>query len=150
MNKFVSAPPPSRGFRNNNPFNIILSKHPWIGKFDNNTDGVFEQFCELKYGIRAGVKLLINYINKGYNTPRKIIHRFAPSHENDIRAYCKYISVSLPLDVRITNCSQLVKLCVAICDFENGIHLLHKVRSIDVVNVIREFKLNTYNLVRDI
>lgn len=54
----------TRGVRNNNPFNIKMSnKNNWLGKVkhSSNTDGTFEQFISMKYGLRAGVRLLKNY-----------------------------------------------------------------------------------------
>lgn len=79
-----------RGIRNNNPFNIKKSSYKWIGKVESN-DPVFEQFKDLKYGCRAGLKLLLNYVRKGFDTPSKIIHRFAPTSENNTKNYIDFI-----------------------------------------------------------
>ena len=79
-----------RGIRNHNPFNIKKSSYKWIGKVES-TDPVFEQFKDLKYGCRAGLKLLLNYVRKGFDTPSKIIHRFAPTSENNTSNYIDFI-----------------------------------------------------------
>lgn len=83
-----------RGVRNNNPGNIKISSSPWLGKVpvEQNSDGVFEQFWEYKYGIRAMIKLIMNYIASGHNTVRKIITRYAPSSENPTSKYIEKIS----------------------------------------------------------
>lgn len=83
----------SRGVRNNNPFNIKRSQIVWVGEIPDSqkTDKVFEQFKSLNLGLRAGIKLLRNYVRKGFNTPEKIISRFAPSSENNTKAYINYL-----------------------------------------------------------
>lgn len=80
-----------RGIRNNNPFNIRISTHPWIGKVKKGTDPDFEQFENMYFGIRAGLKLLINYVARGFDTPQKIIARFAPCSENNVDNYVSFI-----------------------------------------------------------
>ena len=80
-----------RGIRNNNPFNIRISSHPWIGKVKKGTDPDFEQFENMYFGIRAGLKLLINYVARGFDTPKKIIARFAPASENNVANYVSFI-----------------------------------------------------------
>lgn len=57
MISFLHKPNLSRGLRNNNPGNLILTSIGWDGKIPNaqNTDGTFEQFTSANYGIRANV-----------------------------------------------------------------------------------------------
>jgi hypothetical protein len=76
----------------NNPFNIRRNdNNPWVGKVKDNKDP-FEKFIEMKYGIRAGLKLLINYYNNyGLNTIESIITKFAPPTENDTDNYIKFV-----------------------------------------------------------
>lgn len=78
--------------KNNNPFNIRRNiNNDWVGKVNDNT-GPFEQFISMKYGIRAGLKLLINYYNNyELNTIEKIITKFAPPTENDTEGYIKFV-----------------------------------------------------------
>ena len=114
----------TRGIRNNNPFNIRISYNSWLGKVKSskNSDKVFEQFRDIDYGLRAGIQLLRGYITRGYDTPRKIINRFAPSYENDVESYLNYVchvSHVLP-DMKICfNTFEFFKLCLAICYYES-------------------------------
>ena len=92
--KVYSAITLPRGMRNNNPGNIKLTNTAWRGKVPRhkNTDGVFEQFTDPVYGTRAMIKTLISYIKGDHNTIEKIIHRYAPSSENNTLAYISAIS----------------------------------------------------------
>ena len=54
-----------RGIRNNNPLNIVKGQN-WKGERHPQTDRRFEEFESMQYGIRAGFKLLRNYIT-GFN-----------------------------------------------------------------------------------
>ncbi len=84
-----------RGIRNNNPGNIRISKSGWTGKIpvEQNTDGAFEQFIEMKYGVRAMVKLIHNYIfKKNVKDLHGIISKYAPSSENNVEAYVQSVA----------------------------------------------------------
>lgn len=73
-----------------NPFNIRYSKeYKWKG-FVTIHKGfcVFESF---RYGVRAGIILLRNYIRNGYNTVESIVSRYAPPSENNTRAYIEFV-----------------------------------------------------------
>lgn len=112
----------TRGQRNKNPFNIIRSKNAWKGKVphEESTDNTFEQFYDIDYGLRAGIVLLVNYIRKGYDTPRKIISRYAPACENYLPTYLFFIGTYVPLDDKIFPYSEsFYLLCVAICKYES-------------------------------
>lgn len=81
-----------RGIRNNNPLNIRKGCN-WKGEVATSTDPSFEQFVSMQMGIRAGFKILRNYMN-GYGGKAKpltnihdIIHRWAPPCENNCKAY---------------------------------------------------------------
>lgn len=81
-----------RGIRNNNPLNIRKGNN-WKGEVCSSTDSEFEQFVSMQWGIRAGFKILKNYMT-GYGGRVKpitnihdIIHRWAPPSENNSRAY---------------------------------------------------------------
>ena len=81
-----------RGIRNNNPLNIRKGNN-WQGEMSSSTDGEFEQFVSMQWGIRAGFKILKNYMT-GYGGRVKpltnihdIIHRWAPPSENNCKAY---------------------------------------------------------------
>lgn len=86
-----------RGIRNNNPLNIRVGSN-WQGEVDRNTDGAFEQFKSLEYGIRAGFIILKKYMSgyngltEKFNTIEKIIKRWAPPTENNSLAYVRSVS----------------------------------------------------------
>lgn len=113
-----------RGIRNNNPLNIRIG-NDWKGEKLPNTDGSFEQFTEMKYGLRAGFIILRNYINKyGLNTIKEIIKRWAPSTENNTKAYirmvCKLTGFESTTPISAANCCQMIPLVQAMCIVENG------------------------------
>ena len=84
----------TRGFRNQNPFNIKLTKQAWKGKVPNseNTDGTFEQFKGIMFGLRAGLLILRTYYKKyGCRKMFEFIERFAPATENDVTLYVNYV-----------------------------------------------------------
>lgn len=116
-----------RGLRNNNPFNIKKSKNSWYGKKEVSSDRTFEQFTCMLFGIRAGMILLRNYVNKGIDTPRKIIDRFAPRCENATAAYLNYIVrdsrniTFIGADEVITSLSVLCRLASRMVQFENAL-----------------------------
>jgi hypothetical protein len=116
----------ARGIRNNNPGNLISTNIDWQGKipFSKNTDGKFEQFTSMDFGIRAMFKDLINDINKGKNTVRKLINEYAPPSENNTAQYIKDVCTSIGVtpDQKITsvNGEFLFMLAKAIIKKENG------------------------------
>ena len=81
-----------RGIRNNNPLNIRKGNN-WQGEVSRSTDGEFEQFISMQWGIRAGFKILKNYMTgyggrvKALTNVHDIIHRWAPPSENNCKAY---------------------------------------------------------------
>lgn len=84
-----------RGMRNNNPLNIrYVKSNNWLGKVNlSKKDSEFEEFTDIKYGLRAGFVLLYNYIviNR-LNTISKIISRWAPMNENNTSEYISTVS----------------------------------------------------------
>lgn len=81
-----------RGIRNNNPLNIRIG-NVWLGEVKENTDGEFEQFTSMKYGLRAAIVLLRRYIcHYRLNTISSIISRWAPCSENNTRLYIDFVS----------------------------------------------------------
>ena len=93
MKSFLGSSAP-RGIRNNNPGNLIITNIKWQGKIPikENTDGKFEQFRSVEYGIRAMAMDILNDIEKGKNTIQKIVTEFAPPAENDTTAYINAVS----------------------------------------------------------
>lgn len=115
-----------RGLRNNNPGNLKRTKDAWQGKipFPQSKDATFEQFKEIKFGIRAMLKDLIHDINKGKNTVNALINEYAPSSENDTKAYilnvCKTLGVQPNQKLTMINSKFLVILARAIMKVELG------------------------------
>ena len=83
-----------RGLRNNNPLNIRISSIQWQGKIAENTDGAFEQFISLEYGLRAGLVNIRTYIKRDHlDSISVIIPKWAPALDgNDVRAYVRLVS----------------------------------------------------------
>lgn len=112
-----------RGMRNKNPMNLVKTKINWIGKVEKSTDRTFEQFTRMEYGIRAGAMDIANDIRKGKNTVEKLIEEFAPSSENNTKAYirnvCKRIGVQ-EWEVLEVKEKLIVEIVRVIIDHENG------------------------------
>lgn len=123
---YLNQPGLSRGLRNNNPGNLIKTSIAWNGKVphDQNKDDRFEQFIELRYGIRAKMRDILNDIFKGKNTIEKLITEFAPAFENNTTAYIASVAQALGIFPKavITSITDefLIELCKAISRVENG------------------------------
>lgn len=97
-----------RGIRNKNAGNIERSnKFQWQGEIRPAKDSPlydarFCVFSEPAYGLRAMMKLLINYNQKhNIKTLKDALNRYAPHHENDTSAYVK--SVAKWADIKATD-----------------------------------------------
>ena len=125
MASFLNLENLPRGLRNNNVGNIIKTKLDWLGKVPHsyNTDKRFEQFIELKYGIRALYRDIINDVKKGQNTIYKLISSYAPPHENNTIAYISSVSKTTGIapHTKITNLDKntLIALAKSITHIEN-------------------------------
>lgn len=115
-----------RGIRNNNPGNIEMNKaNDWTGKVaaDKNTDGRFEQFTDYKYGVRALIILINNYIKSGRNTITKIFAAYAPPNENNTKNYISFVAKRINKgadEVLVSSKSVIKELAQAIAKMENG------------------------------
>lgn len=99
----------ARGYRNNNPGNIDAGA-PWQGLMPRDRmtpaqkrEKRFAVFSEPKWGIRAIARVLITYQDKRkarngsrIDTIAEIIERWAPSVENDTRAYIDAVDRAHP------------------------------------------------------
>ena len=116
-----------RGIRNNNPLNIRRSASKWRGMSAQQSDHAFVQFENIRWGLRAAVLLLANYIAHGYNTPRKIINRWAPYCENDTNAYinyvCSYCNMQPDDVVQFDDKQTITSMIDAMCHVECGKHI---------------------------
>lgn len=113
-----------RGLRNKNPLNIKIG-NDWIGEVDNNTDGVFEQFTDLRYGYRAAFIILRKYIRKyRRNTIRRIVDSWSPDGRKIQDAYMESVSkfTGIPLDdeIHFENMQVMVAIVQAMARVENG------------------------------
>lgn len=132
----------TRGIRNNNPFNIKRSSSSWKGKINiaKSSDKVFEQFITMDYGLRAGFRLLQNYLVKGYDTPEKIIKRFAPSSENNVDRYLLFVVEDCPLSASTKiglNSLTFFWLCQKILKYESNFDLSYD----KYTSIIKKFNL---------
>lgn len=114
-----------RGIRNNNPGNLIRTSIAWNGKipFAQSIDTHFEQFTEMKYGIRAMMLDLISDIKKGKTTVSLLINEYAPSIENNTNAYIATVEKILGFGVgQMLDLSEttIKNLCKAMITVENG------------------------------
>ena len=124
----------ARGIRNNNPLNIRHSSDRWEGARIEQTDNSFVQFESMAYGYRAAWKVLESYwkhfhrTNQYYQVPN-IIARWAPTSENDTKAYIHTVlrlsglggKENLPQPSRGVDTERLVKLLAAMTTVECGI-----------------------------
>lgn len=127
----MSSKSTPRGIRNNNPLNIRKGNN-WKGEKQPQTDGVFEQFLEMKWGVRAAFVLIRNYIRKyGLKTAPQIIRRWAPSSENDTKNYIKVVLLRSNLGenevLNFYNQDQMLRLFKAMCFVENGLTISESV-----------------------
>jgi hypothetical protein len=115
-----------RGTRNNNPGNIDWHKGvDWEGLATPPSDGRFCRFIDPVYGLRAIAKIVLNYRRKHkINTVRGIIGRWAPSVENDTKAYirsvCAALGVMPDTAIDVTKPAVMRELVRAIVYHENG------------------------------
>ena len=93
----------TRGIRNHNPFNIRElrgDRTNWVGERATDDDPQFEEFEHEIYGIRAGVKILLNYQRlHGLWTLRQMMLRFAPPEDgNDTESYVSHLIGAMHVD----------------------------------------------------
>jgi len=89
-----------RGVRNHNPGNLERGKDRWLGmSADQSSDPRFLVFDKPEQGIRALMRVLINYQERhDIKTVRQAINRWAPSTENNSAAYVQHVSRLTGLD----------------------------------------------------
>lgn len=115
-----------RGLRNNNPGNLVRSSIAWQGKVPHSQsrDTRFEQFTELRWGIRALMLDLINDFNEGKRTVKSLISEFAPAFENNTAAYianvAAMVGVGATQAIPVMTREILLGFCKAIVFVENG------------------------------
>lgn len=86
----------TRGIRNKNPLNIRKGAN-WLGLAQSQPDKAFVTFTSIEFGIRAGIKLIRNYITgwggrrRKYCTVDAIISKWAPPTENNTENYILFV-----------------------------------------------------------
>ncbi len=125
MSSYLNNPNVTRGIRNNNPGNIIITSITWQGKVPvaKNTDGTFEQFYTIEDGVRALMRQLVNNINSGYDTVYTLIHKYSPEFENNTSAYINSVVSMIGMGINeVLDIYQetIVSLAKAIIYVENG------------------------------
>lgn len=108
----------------NNPFNIRFTGQRWLG-----LSGVRNGFCEffdLSYGVRAWLIIMRTYRRK-YNigSISSIINRYAPSSENDVESYIRYLShhLGIPDKLVLVSNYDYIGLGVFMSRFESNFKL---------------------------
>lgn len=99
-----------RGIRNNNPLNIRISGDAWQGRVSSpqQTDKAFLQFTEFRYGFRAALKLLRNYVVIHHcHSIEQIISRWAPTSENNTENYIRIVCHLMREDKFFQPCSTM-------------------------------------------
>lgn len=112
-----------RGIKNNNPGNIRKGKDQWQGmSADQSSDTAFVVFDGPQWGIRALVKILLNYQRDGLDTIARMINRWAPpADHNDTSAYAlavaRGVGVEPDTKVQVANyaiASRMVKAMIKV------------------------------------
>jgi hypothetical protein len=118
-----------RGVRNNNPGNLRHGDD-WQGLSASQGDAAFCQFDDPVYGLRALMRVLVNYRRKAdaqgkrIVTIRQAINRWAPPNENNTNAYVNTVARRLGVDpdapVDWSGVEMLIGMARAIVTHENG------------------------------
>lgn len=116
-----------RGFRNNNPGNIEAS--PWTqsqpGFVGVEPKGRFAQFDTMDNGMGAMGNLVGNYANKGIDSIKGIISRWAPTSDgNNVANYAATVGRQVGIDpnarIDLNDPAIRQKITAAMAQFENG------------------------------
>lgn len=129
-----------RSVRNNNPGNIEKGNN-WLGESVVCHDERFECFETPEWGARALILTLVTYYNKhNLYLVLDIIERWAPSSENNTRAYLHFIEkrVGMSPDYVITNMLDIVNLAIAISEYEAGGKYFPPAVWIDALRMVSE------------
>lgn len=117
----------TRGYLNNNPLNIRLSKtKPWKGEVRPSQDVAFAQFRRMDWGYRAAFKLLDNYrLKHNCVSLSDFISRWAPPTENKTDKYIAFVAkrCNLKADSPLNTRDEYLmrKVVAAMSYMENGI-----------------------------
>lgn len=109
----------------NNPGNIRLTSDTWLGQVKPGDSTSFVTFQNQTYGYRALFKLILNYINQGYNNINRIIYRYAPPGDNNPTIqYADFVSnrtgISKETTIYPTDYHAIYIIGLAMARFETG------------------------------
>ncbi len=82
----------TRGIKNNNPLNLRQTNIDWKHESGKDFDSAFEEFDSMVWGLRAGLRNMRTWFERGNQTIEKIISVWAPESENDTESYIQYVS----------------------------------------------------------
>jgi hypothetical protein len=111
------------GLRLNNPFNIEHDgKTVWRGQSADQPDPSFVKFDDaVAGGLRAGFRILLNYLKKDIHTIPTILNRWAPPSENDTDAYVKDVCTRCDIPpAAVVSISDLPVVAPAMVHHEQG------------------------------
>jgi hypothetical protein len=112
-----------RGIRNNNPGNLNYVGQPGATR-ESGPNGRFAVFQTAEEGLVALARQLRLYAQRGINSVRAIISKFAPPTENDTQAYIDSVSKRLGVDanasLNVNDPRVMQGLMDAIIKVENG------------------------------
>lgn len=110
-----------RGYRNNNPGNIVQSPTPWQGKVEcTNGEKIHECFETEWYGLRATAIVLRTYVHShGLTTLPEIMNRFS-EFPGASRGVSLISGIGEEEEVNPRDLEQMARLLFAIVVQENG------------------------------
>lgn len=117
----------TRGLKNNNPLNIRKGQS-WVGEVEESNDPDFEQFYEMKFGLRAAFIILRTYLKiHGCCNISLIIHRWAPPNENNTEDYisfvCRYTGLDRYQKIQFEDKEKIIKIVQAMAIVESDKYL---------------------------
>ena len=142
-----------RGLRNNNPLNIRITPKQrsgqgrWQGMRQEQKDGAFCQFEDMKWGWRAAFMLLTRnyYAVHHLHTIRQIISRWAPPQDNNnTEAYVERVARLMhyhpdrTLGIPSVEAARWMQLGLAMAIVENGTNDLDYFAMLDGWMLCRE------------
>lgn len=117
-----------RGLRNNNPGNIREGADggdQWQGERATDDDPAYEEFTDMRYGVRAAARVFRTYQSKRQlRTVAQMITRWAPPEENDtanyIRVVCKRLGVADATPINLWDAETCYAFLRAVFRMESG------------------------------
>jgi len=112
----------------NNPLNIEYnSNNDWKGAIRPHNGSRFDNFSDVKYGLRAGRLIIRNYSKRGLDTVAKIIKTWAPPSENDTNSYITFVLNAVHVEpsavIDVLNDNIMFPLMKAMCKMESNYNL---------------------------